>query len=155
MSSEHTTPSQPPLRPRTVLAPADERRANPRFVVDRDVEIRLLDDVLGRPLAAHMVDLSAGGIGLRMARPLARGREFMLILPGQAASATLAVINPASGGAALRYRVVSCRPERDGQFFIGCSFIRVSNTDGAHGAHGAAKRATGTDAGASGASAAA
>ena len=121
MSSQPQTTSRKgaPAASTPVAEPGAERRASPRMPVDKSVEIRLLDDVLGRPVPAHMVDLSAGGIGIRVARPLARGREFVLVLPGACATASSA--NPNG----LRYRVVRCLPMRDGQFLVGCSFIRA------------------------------
>ena len=126
MPTQNSTPSpNQPAAPATgraasapivpAVEPGAELRASPRFHVDKDVEIRLLDDVLGRPVAARMVDLSAGGIGIQVKRPLARGREFVLVLPGGGPG------NPNG----LRYRVVRCLPQRDGDCLVGCSFIRA------------------------------
>jgi hypothetical protein len=137
-----TPPRNPAAAARTTPAaePGAERRASPRMPVDKSVEIRPLDDVLGRPVSAHMVDLSAGGIGLRLSRPLARGREFVLVLPGGGAGAASAHPN------GLRYRVVRCLPQRDGTFLVGCSFIRVPLEAGREQAKRAPDADPGTDA---------
>ena len=104
-------------------APVNERRGAPRTPVDRPVEIRLLDSA-GAPeaktIAARLVDLSASGVGLRVARPIAPGNQFLLSPPAAANAAAAAAMNP------LVYCVVRCKPLGGGQFHVGASFARKS-----------------------------
>ena len=92
--------------------PPPERRSNPRAPVEKAVEIRLLDDLNGQAVPAWLTTVSASGIAVRLNRPVARGREFVLLLPG-------------SDAAPLRYRVVRCQRSRDDHFLIGAAFIRA------------------------------
>lgn len=104
-------------------APVNERRVAPRAPVDRPVEIRLLD-ITGAPeaktIAARLADLSASGVGLRVARPIAPGKQFLLAPPAGAAGAAGAAAPIPS----LVYRVVRCKPLGGGQFHVGASFVR-------------------------------
>lgn len=92
--------------------PPPERRSNPRAPVEKAVEVRFLDDLTGQAVPAWLTNVSASGIAVRLNRPAARGREFVLLLPG-------------SEAAPLRYRVVRCQPSRDDHFQIGAAFIRA------------------------------
>src|SRR4051794_7164203 len=86
-----------------------ERRRTPRRPVDRDVMLRLADAGNVAPVQARLIDLSAGGVGLRLQRPLAPGKQFTLEVGGTAAAGAA----PAAGTAeafALRYQVVRCKP---------------------------------------------
>ena len=93
---------------------AQERRRKPRMPVNRDVWLRVSDDPKGTPLAARLVDLSATGVGLRMAQPLAPGKEFTFELSGAT-----------EGVGAIRYRVARCIPLGQGQFHVGAAFVRT------------------------------
>src|SRR5688572_20522696 len=77
-------------------APANERRVASRTPVDRAVEIRLIDS-MGSPepktITARLADLSASGVGLRVARPIAPGRQFLLAPPA-GANAGGGTVNP-------------------------------------------------------------
>ena len=101
-------------------SPAAERRRTSRQPVDRPVTLRLADAGNLGPVPARLVDLSAGGIGLRLPRPLAPGKQF-----------TLEVGNPTTAAAgngeafALRYVVVRCRPLGHGSFHVGARFVRT------------------------------
>jgi hypothetical protein len=92
---------------------AQERRCKPRLPVNRDVWLRLVDDPHGKPLPARLVDLSATGVGLRMNRPLAPGKEFSFELSGAK-----------EGVGSIRYRVARCIPLGQGKFHVGSAFIR-------------------------------
>jgi hypothetical protein len=92
--------------------PPPERRGTPRSSVEKAVEIRLLDDLSGQAVPAWLTNVSASGIAVRLNRPVARGREFVLLLPG-------------SDAAPLRYRVVRCQASRDEHFQIGAAFVRA------------------------------
>jgi hypothetical protein len=110
----------------TIAAPAPiaaERRRTPRRAVDRPVMLRVADAGNLAPVPARLVDLSAGGVGVRLQRPLAPGKQFTLEVRGAAA--------PAGGGAAatgdglaLRYQVVRCKPLGHGWFHVGAMFVR-------------------------------
>ena len=93
--------------------PAAERRATPRFRVDRPIQFRLADNAEGPLINAHLIDVSAGGVGLRVSNPLVPGDEFLLLL--------FDAIELAS--TPLRYRVVRCEPLPDDQFLVGAAFI--------------------------------
>src|SRR3712207_1577608 len=99
--------SHPP-KPGKSTPPPPERRGTPRAPVEKAVEIRLLDDLSGQTVPAWLTNVSASGIAVRLGRPVARGREFVLLLPGNEAKA-------------LRYRVVRCQASKDGQFQIGAA----------------------------------
>jgi hypothetical protein len=53
-------------------------------------------------------------VAIRLKKPLAPGREFVLFLAGAASATT-----------PLRYRVVRCRPLGQGNFHMGASFVRI------------------------------
>jgi hypothetical protein len=105
----------------TVAAPAPiaaERRRTPRRAVDRPVMLRVVDAGNLPPVPARLVDLSAGGVGVRLQRPLAPGKQFTLEVRGAAAAAGT------GDGLALRYQVVRCKPLGHGWFHIGAMFVR-------------------------------
>jgi hypothetical protein len=62
---------------------------------------------------AHLLDVSAGGVGLRAARPFVPGEEFFLLLFDAAELAATP----------LRYSVARCEALGDGQFHVGASFV--------------------------------
>ena len=92
---------------------ATERRATPRVRVDRPVQFRLADNAEAAPIDAHLLDVSAGGVGLRVSSALVPGDEFFLLL--------FDAIELAS--TPLRYRVVRCVPLADGYFLVGAAFV--------------------------------
>jgi len=110
-----------PMKPRSPTRPshasaaatAADRRATPRVRVDRPVQFRLADNAEGAPIDAHLIDVSAGGVGLRVHSPLVPGDEFFLLL--------FDAIELAS--TPLRYRVVRCEALDDGQFLVGAAFV--------------------------------
>jgi hypothetical protein len=101
------------------------------------------------PVPAHLVDVSASGIGVRLKRPLAPGKQFTLEISAAtkageketaAAGAALAARN--GGGAfVLRYRVVWCKPLGRGTFQIGAAFVRAPASAPAKAAAAAAAAA--------------
>src|SRR5688572_15374609 len=104
MSSNPPTPpgKHPPAAAAGSAAhppPPPERRGNARAPVDKAVQIRLLDDLTGRSVDARLSNVSASGVGVVLERPLARGREFVLLIPGNEATN-------------LRFRVLRCQPLR-------------------------------------------
>jgi hypothetical protein len=100
-----------------------ERRRTPRHPVDRDVMLRLADAGNLGPVPARMVDLSAGGVGVRLQRPLAPGKQFTLEVgstpPGSAGNGV------GTEAFALRYQVVRCKPLGHGMFHVGAEFVRM------------------------------
>ena len=92
---------------------SSERRATPRIRVDRRVRFRLADNADAVPVDAHLLDVSAGGVGLRVSSPMVAGDEFFLMLFDAVELASTP----------LRYRVVRCEPLGDGQFLVGASFM--------------------------------
>lgn len=79
------------------------------------VPIRLVDTPGAEPLNGHLMDVSASGVGVRLDRPLAPGREFTMALP-----------KPDDVKTPLRYRVARCRPLVGGEFHVGASFVRTA-----------------------------
>jgi hypothetical protein len=89
-----------------------ERRAAPRTKVQKLVQIRP-NDARDKSVDGVLLDLSACGIGLRLNKPLAPGKTFVLVLPDTKERA-----------APLNYRVVRCTPKGHGEFHIGAAFFR-------------------------------
>jgi hypothetical protein len=108
-------------KPGALPAPAVERRRTARRRVDRAVVLRLADAGAPAPVPAQLLDLSAGGVGLRLQRPLAPGKQFTLEVGGSAAAGAAGN----SGAFALRYQVVRCRPLGHGLFHVGAAFVRT------------------------------
>jgi hypothetical protein len=106
-----------------------ERRRTPRRRVDAAVVLRLADAVNPGPIAARLVDLSAGGVGVRLPRPLAPGKLFTLDVPGMISAGTAYTGGSTGNGEriafALRYRVVRCTPLGHGSFHVGAAFVRT------------------------------
>jgi hypothetical protein len=102
-------------------ARAVERRRTPRRPVDRAVVLRLADAGNLGPVPAQLVDLSAGGVGVRLKRPLAPRKQFTLEVGGAAAAGG----SGTGDGFALRYQVVRCRPLGHGLFHVGAVFVRT------------------------------
>jgi hypothetical protein len=106
-------------------------------VVDRPVVLRLPDAGNLGPVPAHLVDVSASGIGVRLKRPLAPGKQFTLdvgtqakageaVVADKAAVAAAACPSGSAGGAfVLWYRVIWCKPLGQGAFHIGAAFVRA------------------------------
>ena len=92
---------------------AADRRATPRIRVDRPIKFRVADRDDGPLIDAHLLDVSAGGAGLRTAQPLAPGDEFFLMLFDAVELASTP----------LRYCVVRCEPLGGGQFLVGAAFV--------------------------------
>jgi hypothetical protein len=93
-----------------------ERRDSPRTPVYAPVSLRLAGGPPpGKLLPAHLVDVSATGVGVRSVRPIAPGTEFTLEL----ASPTVRV---------FRYRVVRCVQVNANDFHIGAAFVRAKST---------------------------
>jgi hypothetical protein len=95
--------------------PGTERRASPRVRADRPIQLRLVENP-ETPLNAHLLDVSAGGVGLRMSEELAVDQEFFLSLFDAVELASTP----------LRYRVVRCSMLVSGEYRIGASFIPTS-----------------------------
>jgi hypothetical protein len=76
------------------------------------VGVKIFVDCYAVDLAAVLLDISAGGVGLRLNQPLAPGKEFTLTLPGGA-----------EVGKPLRYRVARRKPLGQGKFLIGAQFV--------------------------------
>jgi hypothetical protein len=82
-----------PLTNAPTPRPPEERRRKSRTLVQRSVKIHLAGERSEDLIDAQLVDLSASGVGIRMTRPLAPGKEF-----------TLAVSGAQDGLAELHYR---------------------------------------------------
>jgi hypothetical protein len=94
--------------------------------------LRLADSANLGPVPARLVDLSAGGVGVRLQRPLAPGKQFTLEVPGVSTSGSAGGSTHDDGAAgaggeakALRYRVVRCKPLGQGAFHVGAAFVRT------------------------------
>jgi hypothetical protein len=103
-----------PLTNAPTPRPPEERRRKSRTLVQRSVKIHLAGERSDDLIDAQLVDLSASGVGIRMTRPLAPGKEF-----------TLAVSGAQDGLAELHYRSVRCIPLGRGEFHIGAIFVRT------------------------------
>jgi PilZ domain-containing protein len=103
-------PSKPSIAPSNSAA---DRRATPRFRVDRPVQFRRVENADGPPIDAQLLDVSAGGVGLRVSSPLVPGDEIFLLLFDAVELASTP----------LRYRVVRCGPLGEGQFLVGAAFV--------------------------------
>jgi hypothetical protein len=91
-----------------------DRREHPRTPVFAPVRLRLAGGPPpGKLMAAHLVDVSITGVGIRMTRPMAPGTEF-----------TLEVDSPVVK--AFRYRVVRCVQVDGDDFHVGAAFVRTT-----------------------------
>jgi hypothetical protein len=102
--------------------------------------LRLADAGNLAPVPARLVDLSAGGVGIRLQRPLAPGKQFTLEVGGAAAAGGAGGAAGSGDGFALRYQVVRCKPLGQGWFHIGAAFVRKP-APGREKPNAAAKRA--------------
>ena len=105
------------------LAPSgDERRAEPRVTGSRPVTLRLVDvhsagdDAI---IQALVTDLSRSGVGVRLCRPIGRGREFLIVFQGEGPGA----------GTALVYRAVRYFQADPGLFHVGAQFVRRATSE--------------------------
>lgn len=102
---------KPELSVRGGSAHQKERRAAPRTKVQKPVQIRASDR--DQSVDGVLLDLSACGIGIRLNKPLAPGKTFVLVLPDTMERA-----------APLKYRVTRCIPKGHGEFHIGAAYFR-------------------------------
>ena len=107
--------SIPPVNSDPTASSQAERRASPRVKADRPIQLRLVERP-ETPLDAHLLDVSAGGVGLRMSQPLEIGQEFFLMLFDAVELASTP----------LRYRVVRRSMLVSGEYHIGAMFVRSS-----------------------------
>src|SRR5918997_3010857 len=117
---------QTPLRKRGTsrqVAPSgDDRRAEPRVTGSRPVALRLVDvhsDGDDAIIHAMVTDLSRGGVGVRLCRPIGRGREFLIVFQGEGPGA----------GTALVYRAVRYFQADPGLFHVGAQFVRRATAE--------------------------
>lgn len=90
-----------------------DRRVTRRTRVSAGLRVEPLGTDTGPPLDAWLSDLSRGGLGLIVPRPLASGLSLRAKLPAGSASQSVPV----------KCRVVHCRATANGMFVVGAEFV--------------------------------
>jgi hypothetical protein len=88
----------------------------------RPVALRLVDvhsDGDDAIIQAMVTDLSRSGVGVRLCRPIGRGREFLIVFQGEGPGA----------GTALVYRAVRYFQPDPGLFHVGAQFVRRATSE--------------------------
>lgn len=98
----------------THVAALDERRVASRRRLVQPVPVTLIDVKSAAGINGQLADVSASGIGVRLARPLEPGWQFLLVLPSRPGFKT-----------PLRYRVKRCVEADGGWFNVGAAFVRT------------------------------
>jgi hypothetical protein len=118
-----TTTKKPKGGPGRQFSPSgDERRSEPRVTGARPVALRLVDvhsDGDDAIIQALVTDLSRSGVGVRLCRPIGRGREFLIVFQGEGPGA----------GTALVYRAVRYFQADPGLFHVGAQFVRRATSE--------------------------
>ena len=107
---------------RKVAPSGDDRRGEPRVTGARPVALRLVDahsDGDDAIIQAMVTDLSRSGVGVRLCRPIGRGREFLIVFQGEGPGA----------GTALVYRAVRYFQADPGLFHVGAQFVRRATSE--------------------------
>jgi hypothetical protein len=94
-----------------------ERRTEPRLNGARPVELHLLgldDAAAAEALDATVVDLSCSGVGVRLCRPIPKGREFLVVFHGPTPEEVTSLI----------YKAVRYWQSRPREFHVGGKLVR-------------------------------